>query len=135
MRPAGLTSSLVTRTPNPPWESPRLTCVDAVGVYGERGATQGHSKNPAGDDGDGFGAVLAEVFSRFPHGETTGADEGQCEVADRDERTAAGADAAAILVHRDVAHVVQPVLDAPVGTDERQQPVGPALAAGKLVTT
>ena len=37
---------------------------------------QGHSKNPPGDDGDGVGSVLAEVFAGFTHVETAGADQG-----------------------------------------------------------
>ena len=40
-----------------------------------RSRLQGHSKNPAGDDGDGFGAVFAEVFARLAHGQPTGADQ------------------------------------------------------------
>ena len=54
---------------------------------------QGHSKNPAGDEGDGFGAVFAEVFARLGHREALGADEAQHEVADGGKRAGAGSDA------------------------------------------
>ena len=39
----------------------------------------------------------------------------QNKVSDGGKRPGTGADAAAILVERDIAHIVQPVLDGPVG--------------------
>ena len=47
---------------------------------------QGHSKKPSGDDGDRFGAILAEVFAGLGHGHAAGADEMEGKVADRCER-------------------------------------------------
>ena len=37
---------------------------------------QGHSKKPASYDGDGLGAVLAEVLARLGHGQATCSDQG-----------------------------------------------------------
>ena len=42
-----------------------------VRTYGEQrgfASPQGHSKNPSGDECDGLGAVLAEVFARLGYG-------------------------------------------------------------------
>jgi hypothetical protein len=40
------------------------------------GMVQGHSKNPSGDDCNGFGSILAEVLARLGHGQARGANEG-----------------------------------------------------------
>ena len=92
---------------------------------------QGHSKNPAGDDCDGFGAVLAEVFACLAHGQALGTDQGQGEISNRGKCAAAGPDAAAVFVHRHVADVMQAVLDAPMGAHERQQPIGTGFDRGQ----
>ena len=92
---------------------------------------QGHSKNPSGDECDGLGAVLAEVFARLGHGQAAGSDEIEDEIAQRGERAGAGANPTAILVHRHVADVMQPVFDAPVGAREMKEPFWPGLGGGQ----
>ena len=52
---------------------------------------QGHSKNASSDEGDGVGAVFAEVFARLAHGQAAGSDEVQDEIAQRGEWAGAGA--------------------------------------------
>ena len=84
------------------------------GCQGAAPHRQGHSKNPASDDCDGFGAVFAEVLAGFGHGKASGSDEGYHEISDCREPSATGAGSAPILVHRDIADPVQPVLDCPV---------------------
>jgi hypothetical protein len=76
--------------------------------------TQGHSKNPAGNDGDRFGTILAEVLASFGHRKASGSDQRQHEVADCGERTAAGTHTAAVLIYRHVADPMEPVFDRPV---------------------
>jgi len=76
---------------------------------------QGHSKKPAGDESDRFGAILAEVFAGLRHGHAAGTNEVQNEIADGRERARPGSDTAAILVECHVAHIVKPVFDGPVG--------------------
>ena len=93
--------------------------------------SQGHSKNPSCDDGDGLGAVLAEVFAGFADGQAAGPDEMEDDVAQSGERAGAGADSAAILVHGHVANIVQLVFDAPVGAREPKEPLRPGLAFGQ----
>ena len=44
---------------------------DSFGKNGRLTKMQGHSKNPPGDDGNGVGSVLAEVFAGFSHGDLT----------------------------------------------------------------
>lgn len=92
---------------------------------------QGHSKNPLCDDGDGFGAVLAEVFAGFAHGQAAGSDEAEDEIAQGGEGAGAGADPTAIFLHRHVADIVQLVLDAPVGAREREEALWPGLGCGE----
>src|SRR3954471_18523536 len=81
---------------------------------------QGHSKNAASDEGDGIGALLAEVLAGFRDGEAGAADEGDGEVAQGGERASAGADAASVLGEGG-ADVVELVLDAPMVAGEAQQ--------------
>lgn len=85
---------------------------------------QGHSMNPAGDSLDSFGAVFAEVFPGLPDGPAEPADDGEGCVADAGQRASPGADAATAFVHRDIASVMQFVLDGPVGSIEREQALG-----------
>src|SRR3954468_4513779 len=90
--------------------------------------SQGHSKNAASDEGDGIGALLAEVLAGFRDGEAGATDEGNGEVAQGGERASAGADAASVLGEGDISDVVKLVLDAPMGAGEAQQ----ALRRGSL---
>ena len=92
---------------------------------------QGHSKNPSCDEGDGIGAVLAEVFARLAHGQAAGSDEVQDEIAQRGEWASTGADPTAIFVHRNVADVVQLIFNAPVGAREMKEPLWPCLGCGE----
>ena len=95
---------------------------------------QGHSKIPPCHDGDGLGAVFAEVFARLAHGQAAGSDEVQDEIAERGQRAGAGADSTAIFFHRHVADVVQLVFDAQWARARPRSRSGPAWAAVRLVT-
>ena len=64
---------------------------------------QGHSKIPPRYGLDGLGAVFAEVFAGFGDGEAALADEEHARVTQCGQRAGARADAAAILVQRNVA--------------------------------
>src|SRR5271165_3686460 len=86
--------------------------------------SQGHSKNPPDYGPDGVGAVLAEVFAGFGDGETALADQEHDGVAQGCERPCSLPDAAPVLVERDVAHIVKPVLDRPMSTIEFEQALG-----------
>ena len=80
---------------------------------------QGHSKKPAGDDGNHLGAILAEVLSGLRHGHATGTNEGS------------RADAASILIECHIAHIVKPVLDGPMGARQVKQAFGTGLGGGQ----
>ena len=96
-----------------------------------RSSSSGPFKESACHDGDGLGAVFAEVFARLAHGQAAGSDEVQDEIAERGQRAGAGADSTAIFFHRHVADVVQLVFDAPVGARETQEPLWPCLGCGQ----
>src|SRR5208282_1315956 len=83
-----------------------------------------HSKKAAGDGGDGLGAILAEIFAGFGNGLPAFADEERDEVAQSGEGTGSGTNPAAILVERNVANVVELVLDGPMCTIEFEQALG-----------
>ena len=59
------------------------------------------------------------------------ADEMEHEIAQPGQCVGAGAHAAAILLHRNVADVVQPVLDRPVAAEECEQPLRAGLGDGE----
>ena len=92
---------------------------------------QGHSKNPFCDEGDGFGAVFAEVFAGLAHGEATGSDEVEDEIAQGGERAGAGAATTAIFVHGHVADIVQLIFNAPVGACDLKEPIRAGLGLGQ----
>ena len=73
--PPGLSLQLFA-SPENTTESHRQPCL--VGVM----RTQGHSKNPAPNGGDGLGAILAEILTRLWHGHAAGTDEIQDKVPD-----------------------------------------------------
>jgi hypothetical protein len=85
---------------------------------------QGHSKKAAGYGGDGLGAIFAEVLTCLAYAQSASADHRQDQIAQARRRPATATHAAAVLVHRHIADVVQPVLDTPVGAHQRQQASG-----------
>lgn len=85
---------------------------------------QGHSKNPSRYRPDGLGAVLAEVFAGFGDGEAALADEEYGGVTQCGQRAGTRADAAAILVKRNIAHMMKPVFDRPMVAIEFEETLG-----------
>lgn len=85
---------------------------------------QGNSKLASGDAEYGGGSVLAEGFAGFADSEAGASVEGERGVAEICEAVPAGADAASVFIHGDVAHPVQAVLDRPVVAPKREQPLG-----------
>ena len=77
---------------------------------------------------DGLGSIFTEVFARCRDGTPESADHTDDGATKGGEGPGSGADAAAVLVHADVAHVVQLVLDGPVIAHELKQPFGSRVA-------
>jgi hypothetical protein len=92
---------------------------------------QGHSKNTAGYGIDGVGSIFAEIFARGWDWASEATDHPDGGVAQRGELTGAGARAAAVLVHGNVAHMVELVFDSPMVADQFQQPFGASVAGGE----
>ena len=89
---------------------------------------QGHSKNPTGHGRYCLGAVFAEVFASDGYRAAETANDADGSIAKRGERTRAGPDATAVLVHADVSDVMEFVFDGPMGADERQQTLWPSIS-------
>jgi hypothetical protein len=85
---------------------------------------QGHSKNPACHGFDGVGAVFAIVFAGLANRLAAASDDGEGCISNARERTCTGADTAAILIKRDVADVMQFILNGPMGAIECKQAFG-----------
>ena len=98
-------------------------------VYGFSTAysRQGHSKNPSSYRLDGLGAVFAEIFAGGRNGTPQLPDHGQSEIAEGRQRTRARANTATVFVHGYVAHVMELVLDSPMGAVEFEQAFGAGL--------
>ena len=92
---------------------------------------QGHSKNPPGHGRDGRRGIDGEGFAGSRHRDAAAAQQGEDEIAQGHHGPCAGADTGAILVHRDVAPPMQPILDAPVGAHEGEQPLRAGLGGGQ----
>ena len=83
-------------------------------LAGPVASSQGRSKHPSGDRGNGFGAVLVEGLAGLAPILAT--------AAHRRQRAAADVCSAAVLVHRHVADMMRAVLDAQLSAYQSEQP-------------